>query len=166
MKAIDFTALAIKMAGFVLLVLVLSKIPEYIQSFLSLEKSGYATGTLYYILPLVIVSFACVMLLLFPYKISSKLIVTPEAKEPGQLAETHQIIGIRLLGLLLLFWSVSDMVYNLFNYLMLRNLADASFPISTYNYPYIISTGIEILFAFILLRNTKSISAYLNEISK
>ena len=103
MKAIDFTALAIKIAGLVLFVLVLSKIPEYTKSFLSVEKSGYTTNVLYYILPLAIVALACIMLFLFPYKISGKLIVTPTSQESSQPLEIHQIIGIRLLGLLLLF---------------------------------------------------------------
>ena len=166
MKILDFTALAIKIAAIVLFVLVLSSIPEYTQSFITAEKRNYSVSSLYFISPLVIIGIACVMLFLFPYKISNKFIVTPETKSNTNITNAYQIIGIRLLGLLLLFWSVSDIVFHLFNYLMLRNMADVSFSVSAYNYPYIIATGIEILFAIVLLKNATNISSYLNEISQ
>lgn len=167
MKLHDVTALTVKIAGLVLFVLVLSKIPEYVKYFASAENSQYATSSLYYILPLLIVAIACIILFLFPYKISNQLLFKSEsAPILDDLTGQFQIVAIRLLGLLLLFWAVSDIVFHIFNYLMLRNLADASFSISAYNYPLIVATGAEILFAYILLTKAKDISLYLNAVGK
>lgn len=167
MKLHDVTALTVKISGLVLFVLVLSKIPEYVKSFVSAENSQYATSSLYYILPLLIVATACIILFLFPYKISNHLLFKSESVSmPDDLTGQFQIVAIRLLGLLLLFWAVSDIVFHIFNYLMLRNLADASFSVSAYNYPLIVATGAEILFAYILLTKAKDISLYLNAVGK
>ncbi len=166
MKLHDVTALAVKIAGLVLLVILLSKIPEYVQSFASVEKSQYTISSLYYILPLLIVGIACLVLIFLPYKISNNLLFNSEVATNDSDSNNLQIIAIRLLGLLLLFWSVSDAVFHLFNYLLLRNLADTSFQISAYNYPLIIATGVEIVIAVIFLKNAKNISAYLHTVCK
>jgi hypothetical protein len=166
MKIIDLTALAIKVAGIALFVIVLSKIPDYAQFIYTAEQNKYTVSVVYLVLPLVIVAAACIVLFLFPYKLSNKLIVTPDTTEPSDLSNTYQVIGIRLLGLLLLFWSVSDMVFTLFSYLMLRDPSKSLVSVSTISYPYVIATTIEILFALFLLRYSNKISAYINEINK
>ena len=167
MKLHDVTALAVKIAGLVLFVIVLSKIPEYVKSYASVENSQYTTSSLYYILPLLIVAVGCIILFLLPYKISNHLLFKPEGSStPDNLTNQFQIVAIRLLGLLLLFWSVSDIVFHIFNYLMMRDLADVTFPISAYNYPLIVATGAEILFSYVLLTKAKTISLYLNSVGK
>jgi len=166
MKIIDLTALAIKVAGIVLFVMVLSKIPDYAQFFYTAEKNKYTVSVVYLVLPLVIVAVACIMLFLFPYKLSNKLIVAPDITEPRDLSSAYQTIGIRLLGLLLLFWSVSDMVFTLFSYLMLRDPSKTLVSVSTVSYPYVIATAVEILFALFLLKFSNKINSYLNEIAK
>lgn len=166
MKIIDLTALAIKVAGIVLFVIVLSKVPDYAQLFYTAEKNQYTVSVIYLALPLVIVAAACIGLFLFPYRLSNKLIVTPDTTDPSHISNAYQTIGIRLLGLLLLFWSVSDMVFTLFSYLMLRDPSKTLVSVSTVSYPYVISTTVEILFALFLLKYSSKISFYINEINK
>ena len=166
MKIIDLTALAIKVAGIVLFVIVLSKVPDYAQFFYTAENNKYTVSIIYLVLPLVIVVAACIGLFLFPYKLSNKLIVTPDTTDQSDINNAYQMIGIRLLGLLLLFWSVSDMVFTLFNYLMLRDPSKTLVSVSTVSYPYVIATTVEILFAIFLLRYSSKISAYINEINR
>ena len=108
MKYSDLSALALKIAGLVLFVLVLSKMPEHFQSFKSFENAQASTSIVYHLLPWAIVSFACILLILFPYKISNKLIVQPEDTTDKLSDSAIQIIGIRLLGFLLLFWAALD----------------------------------------------------------
>jgi formate hydrogenlyase subunit 3/multisubunit Na+/H+ antiporter MnhD subunit len=166
MKIIDLTALSIKIAGIVLFVIVLSKVPDYVQFFYTAEKNQYTVSELYLALPIVIVAAACIGLFLFPYKLSNKLIVTPDTTDQSHISNAYQTIGIRILGLLLLFWSVSDMVFTLFNYLMLRDPSETLVSVSTVSYPYVIATTVEILFAIFLLRYSSKISAYINEINR
>lgn len=166
MKIIDLTALTIKVAGIVLFVIVLSKVPDYAQLFYAAERNQYAVSVVYLLLPLVIVAVACIVLFLFPYKLSNKLIVTPGTADSGDSSTAYQTIGIRLLGLLLLFWSVSDMIFSLFSYLMLRDPSKTLVSVSTVSYPYVIATTVEMLFALFLLRYSSKISAYINEINR
>lgn len=167
MKLYDITALTVKIAGLVLFVIVLSKIPEYVKSYASVENSQYTTSSFYYILPLLIVAIACIILFLFPYRISNHLLFKSESSStPDNLTNQFQVVAIRLLGLLLLFWAVSDIVFHIFNYLMMRDLAGVTFPVSAYNYPLIVATGAEILFAYVLLTKAKTISLYLNSVGK
>jgi hypothetical protein len=166
MKTIDLTALAIKISGIFLFVLAISMIPDYVSTYVSIEKGARSVNVLYVIAPFFIVAIACTMLLLFPYKISNKLIVAADLSERNHSTSLYQLIAIRLLGVLLLFWSVSDMVFTLGTYLMLRDVTETAVPISALNYPYLVATGVELVFAIVLIRNSNRISTYLDEISK
>ena len=165
MKTIDLTALAIKIAGIFLFVLAVSMVPDYLATYIAAEEGARSMNVLYVIAPFVIVAVGCIMLLLFPYKISNKLIVAANSNERSQSTSPYQLIAIRLLGVLLLFWSVSDMVFNLFSYLMLRDITDTTVPVSALNYPYLVATGFELMFAIVLIRYSARISIYLDEIS-
>ena len=166
MKYSDLSALALKIAGLVLLVLVLSKMPEHFQSFKSFENAQAPTSIVYHLLPWAIVSFACIMLILFPYKISNKLIVQPEGATDKLSDSAIQIIGIRLLVFLLGFWAVSDLVYLFFIYFIFRDMAEASYGAGTYDFAALFATFAEIGFAWLLLFKAKFISGYINAVGK
>ena len=167
MKLHDVTALAIKIAGLVLFVTVLSKIPEYINSYLSYESSQNPISYLYYIIPLLIVGTACLVLVFIPYKISNHFLfesATPSSST--DIANHIQVIAIRLLALLLLFWSISDIVFHFFVYFIYRDLVDPSYATGTFDYPAVFATLVEIAFAVILLKKAKYISLYLTSADK
>lgn len=162
MKLHDVTALAIKLAGLVLFVLVLSKIPEYVNSYLSYPGSEHPYNYLFYVLPLFIVAIACLGLLFFPYTISNNLLFDSEASPSTDNINQYQIIAIRLLGLLLLFWSVSDAAYHVFVYLIYRDVIDLSYGGGTFDLPAFLTTCAEVIFSFVLLKKAKNISLLLN----
>ncbi|MFK5947425.1 MAG: hypothetical protein QM500_01485 [Methylococcales bacterium] len=160
----DVTALAVKIAGLVLFVIVLSKIPEYTKSYLQFKNSQIPINILYYILPLLIVGFACLLLFLFPYKISNYWVLDTDTinTSSSEFADNLQIIAIRLIGLLILFWSVSAIVYSVFVYLMYRDIGSVSYEANTFNYPELFSTLVNSGIAVVLLKKARNISALLN----
>ena len=168
MRLHDVTALAVKIAGLVLFVIVLSKMPEFVNSYLQFENSEIPLSYLYYILPLLIVGVACLLLFFFPYKISDYLLIDSNTTitSSSEFANQLQTIAIRLLALLLLFWSISDIVFHFFVYFMYRDIVDASFGSDTFDYPSLFTTFVELAFAVILLTKAKSISVYLNTVGK
>ena len=168
MKLHDVTALAVKIAGLVLFVIVLSKMPEYVNSYLQFENSQNPISYLYYVLPLLIVGIACLLLFFFPYKISNLLLIDSDtaSASSSDFANQLQPIAIRLLALLLLFWSISDIIFHFFVYFMYRDIVDASYGADTFDYPGLFATFVELAFALILLTKAKFISSYLNSVGK
>jgi hypothetical protein len=113
------------------------------------------------------VAIACVLLILFPYKISNVLLFnTEETSQPSALDNTVLTIGVTLLGILLLFWSVSDLTYHFFVYFLYRDSIEPSFSTGTYDYPSMYATIIEFAFALILLLKSKAISLFLTSVNK
>ena len=167
MKLHDVTALAIKISGIVLLVLTLSRIPGYVNLYLSFAGTNTPVNYLLFALPLLMVAIACVLLIFFPYKISNVLLFNAEATlQPSVLDNTILTIGIILLGILLLFWSVSDLAYHFFVYFLYRDSIDPSYSAATYDYPSLYATVVEFAFAAIMLLKSKTISFYLTSASK
>ena len=168
MKLHDVTALAVKISGLILFVIVLSKMPEYVNSYLQFENSQIPLSYLYYVLPLLIVGVACLLLFFFPYKISNYLLIDSETTtiSSSEFANQLQPIAIRLLALLLLFWSISDIVFHFFVYFMYRDIVDASYGTDTFDYPGLFATFVELAFAVILLTKAKNISTYLNSVGR
>ena len=166
MKYSDLSALAIKIAGLVLLVLLLSGLPEHIE-LLKSTQSAYSPVSVFYVaLPIAVVILASVMLILFPYKISNKLIINPDDAINLPPDNIIQVIGIRLIGFLLLFWAISDLVYYFFLYFIYRDMIEASFGAGTYDYAALLATVAELIFALFLLFRAKLISGYINAVGK
>jgi len=166
MKIHDVTSLAIKIAGLVLFVFVLSKIPEYVNSYLSYPGSEHPYNYLFYILPLFIVGVACLLLIIFPYTISNRLLFHAESITSPDAINQIQTIAIRLLALLLLFWSISDLVFYFFVYFLYRDVVEPSYSAGTYDYPSMYATVAEFVFACILLLRAKTISLHLTSVSR
>ena len=167
MKLHDVIALTIKIAGLILLVISVGRMPEYVNIFSSEEAGKYGLNALYLVSPFLVIVGISLLFILYPYKVSNQLIMSPEsASNLTEEINLLQIMAVRLLGLLLLFWSISDIVFHFFNYLMLRKASGVSMPLSGYNYPVIIATVAEIAFSVILLIKAKTISKYLNSREK
>ena len=162
MKLHDIIALTIKMSGLILLVISVASLPNLVNIISSNISEGFSLNSLFLISPFLVTSGISLIFIFLPYKISNQYVLEEEISVKNNEKVNHlQIIGIRLLGLLLLFWSISDMVFHFFNYLMLKEDSGVSLPISGYNSPLIIATIVELVFALFLLNKSKTISEYL-----
>ncbi len=163
----DITALTIKISGIVLFVLVVAKMPEHFKGYLAAQEEVRSISIWHYIVPLLIPGIFAILLVAFPYKISSKL-VFKENIQPDTDANLKriEIIAIRILGLLLLYFAISDIVFHTSNYIMLRSINQQDFPVAAYNYPYIITTAVELLFALWLLAGTNNVISLLVKIRR
>lgn len=166
MKYSDLTALAIKISGIMLLVLVLSKLPEHIELIKSAQNTYADFSLVSIVMPFVIIVVFAVILILYPYKIANKLIVSSTDQIDPSQYNIIQIISIRLLGFLLLFWATSDLVYHFFIYFIYRDIVDASFGAGAYDYAAMFATVAEFIFAVLLIYKSKTISAYINAVGK
>ncbi len=164
----DFTALAIKISGIVLLVIVASKLPEYFKAYLLEQAEMISASIWHYIVPLLIPSIVALLLITFPYKVSDSVLTKYSDSSNLKDLEGLEIIAYRFLGLLLLYWAVSDLVFHVSNYIMLKSLSQQQFPVSdhNHNYPYLIATIAEFAFAFWLLSGTKNVINILRRIRR
>ncbi len=158
----ELTALTIKISGLVLLVLVAAKLPEYFKSYLEQKELFPIWG---YVVPLLIPAIIAIVLITAPFKVSDSVILgATRLSHKGDLAQL-EVIAIRVLGLLLLFWATSDLVYHVSNHLMMSS-ADPGFPGYVYNYPYLIATVVELVFALWLLFGTNGVLALLRQVRR
>jgi len=154
----DLTALAIRISGVVLFVLIIAQLPEYLKAYII--DGGNAGSYIFwvYFLPLVIPGLASLLLFSFPYSISNKIITTSKEQNESKYDSAEiEVILIRLLGLLLLYNALSDLVFHLADILIFRNELGNNFPIEAYNYSYLFATIVEFIFSFWLLAGTSSV---------
>lgn len=163
----DLTVLAIKISGVVLFVLVISRFPEYLKSYLNESSSEGMTRFLAYFLPLMIPGFISIFLFKFPSLVADQIIVGSEGLSSCEFDfERLEIILIRVLGLLLCFYAISDLVFHVSNIVQFSRVPAIQFPLSAYNYSYLIATVVEFIFALWLLMGTKGVIQVLNRIRR
>lgn len=162
----DITALAVKISGIVLLVIVVSKLPEYFKTYLAQQNHMNPVNIWHYLMPLLIPSVVSVLLITFPSKVSNAVIFDGKAVKSSVDLNGIEIIIIRALGILLLFWAVSDLVFHISNYMRYRSVDQGSFPLVAYNYPVVIATAVEFVFAAWLLMGTNNVVQLLRKIRR
>ncbi len=162
----DITALAVKISGIVLLVIVASKLPEYLKSYLAQLEALNPISIWHYVMPLLVPSIISALLITFPRMVSNSVIFNDKAVDSSIDLKAIEIIAIRVLGVLLLFWAVSDLVFHISNYMMYRSVNQDSFPLVAYNYPVLIATVVEFVFAAWLLMGTNSVVQLLRRIRR
>lgn len=163
----DITALTIKVSGIVLFIIVVARMPEYFKDYLT-DQSAMVDGIAWrYIVPLLIPSIAALLLVLFPYSISDKVVFAAKSENEFK-TQIHEIeiVAIRILGLLLLYWAISDAVFHATNFMMLKPEVQSDFPLSAYNYPYMITTVVEAICALWLLVGTRQVVYFLTKIRR
>ncbi len=161
----DLLALSMKTAGLVLIVLLVADLPEYLKGYLALEKMTGETGLWIYALPLLLPLLLAVLFITFPYSLSDRLICSKEDLSELNL-ERFEIMAMRLLGLVLLYLGVSDLAFHLSNFMLMRSDIGQEFGASAYNYPYLLATLVELVFALLLLMRARGIQALLHRLER
>ncbi len=163
----DLTILTIKISGVVLFVLVVSRFPEYLKSYLNESSSEGLYKFWAYFLPIIIPGLISVFLFKFPSLVADQIITGSEGlSNDGFDFKKLEIVLIRVLGLLLCFYAISDLVFHLSNITQFSREPTIQFPLNAYNYSYLIATVVEFIFAFWLLVGTKGIVQILNKIRR
>ncbi len=162
----DITSLAIKISGIVLLVIVASKLPEYLKSYLAQKEALNPISIWHFVMPLLVPSVVSILLITFPRKVSDSTIFSGNTEDTSIDLSGIEVIAIRILGILLLFWAVSDLVFHISNFIMYRSVNQGDFPLAAYNYPVLIATAVEFVFAAWLLMGTNRVIQLLRKIRR
>jgi len=107
------------------------------------------------------------MLWMYPQQLSNRMVkVSPEDSIEHDLIYSIEKISVSILGLYLLFNAISDLVFNISNYLIMWATIEGDFPLAAYNYPVLIATVVELFFALWLFFKTKSIVSFIHNKAK
>ena len=161
----DLLALAIKVAGLVLIVLLLSKLPEYLKGYLVLEKMTGESGLWVYLVPLMIPLSLAVLFLTFPYSISDRLVTRKTSFSSAKLRDV-EVLAIRLLGLILLYFAISDLAYHMSSLMLTNSDAGQEMGVVPYDLSYLVATVVEMVFSLVLLLGAKSVQALLHRLER
>ena len=157
----ELTTYIIRLAGLYLVVYTCSQFPLNYFSYISqLENNIFV-----YFFPLLIPLFAGIIFIALPQTISNKLIQTKEIQLEKINTDTLLYVGIIITGSILLFYSLSDIVFHVSNYFVLKGNIDGEFPIYAYNYPAVIATVVELLFSLSLILKTKVIIKFIQKVN-
>jgi len=160
-KMKELTTYIIRLAGLYLIVYTFSQFPLNYFSYISqLENSMFV-----YFFPLLIPLFAGIVFITLPQTISNKLIKTKEVQLESIETNTLLYVGIIITGSILLFYSLSDMVFHISNYYVIKGKIDGEFPIFAYDYPTAIATVIELVFSLSLIFKTKVIIKFIRKVN-
>lgn len=154
----EITAYAVRIAGLILIVTTLVKFPAIIYAYNSQLENPFAA----YFLPLLIPLVIGMILFKFPAAFSDKYIQLPGS--PGNALKTEQYlyVGTILVGYILMFYSLSDIVFHISNYFYLKEESGGEITILAYDYPAAIATVVELLFSLALIIKAKYLVNYIN----
>jgi len=160
----DFSVLAIKISGIILLALTVSKLPEYFEQYTTRVKYMPAVTIWHFIIPIIIPSIISILLIFFPYTVCNTIIFESNIHEESDLSYKNiEIIVIRILGLLLMNWAISHLVYIVSNIIMFSSSPEQEVPKIIFHYPGMLSSIAELIFSIWLLFEAKSISNFLRK---
>jgi hypothetical protein len=118
MKLIEVASVCIRVAGLMMLVLVLRDTPQWINSIKSVGEGYGAYGAsdkqyIYYLMWFAMIAFSLLMVK-FPMTISRILVTRSEADSPliEENGEAIQIAGFTILGVYILTWAIPDFIHN------------------------------------------------------
>ena len=144
-----------------MIVFAITKFPMHYFSYISqLENSFIA-----YFFPLILQLFIGVVFFALPKSIEEMVI---KIKEPTSTEfETKQILYICIVitGFVFLFYSLSDLVFHISNYIFLKNQIEDEISILNYDYPGLIATVVELLFSLALILKAKTIITIIKKVS-
>ena len=155
----EITSLVVRIAGLILIVYTLSNVPMYYLSYISqLENSAIA-----YSLPLLVPLIAGVILFKFPGLFSDAFIKIEAENINKPETTAYLYLGLVLIGFILLFYALSDIVFHISNYLLLISFTDIEPTILNYDYPSLIATFIELIFSIALITKPKPIIKFVKK---
>ncbi|USF86400.1 hypothetical protein [Candidatus Endoriftia persephonae] len=153
--------LLIKVSGIVIVVFAVTAIPGHINSFLHQGQDTLAKFAMWVIFPLIAPVIIGLLMWSFPGTITNRVFdKSIESSESNRAAEEIERIAVTILGLILLFFALSDLAFN-FTYVYFTNKENAgvitSFRISPEDWGHIVGTIVEIAFALTILLKSKGV---------
>jgi len=154
----DTLTLSIRIAGLVLVIYTLSQTPVHSMAYTIRPEYGLIS----YLLPSLIPVLAGIIMLMFPNTIGNSLSkVSPEIISIENPKRTVQV-GCIVLGIIFLFFSITDIVYHLFTAIALEMSVKYDLSLQTFDYPGAIATVIEIFFSLLLIFKSKMLVTKIN----
>ncbi len=149
----DLSNISVRIVGLALVVYALAWLPSQHYIYTLRPESEY----LLFIIPSLIPAIAGFIMLYFPItigrKIEQSIPDTIKIDDPSAILN----IGCILIGLLLLFYSISDLVFHLSTMAILGYSPQAELSELTFDYPSLIATIFELMFALLLVLKSKII---------
>lgn len=154
----EITAYAVRIAGLILIVTILAKFPMVIYAYTNQIEYSIAV----YFLPLLTPLFIGVVLFKFPASFSDKFINLSSSTDMALNTEQYLYVGTILVGYVLLFYSLSDIVFHVSNYYYLKSASGGEITYLVYDYPTVIATIVELVFSITLIIKAKYLVKYIN----
>ena len=150
----DITTLAVRIAGLAIIIFTTIEIPRYAYAFASqLEKNVFVFS-----LPILLCMTIGIILFKFPKTFSDAFV---KLDEPVSVNATELFtLGLKLVGFVLLFYALSDAIYWIAYYIQLKIATGASITIMNFDFPAVIATVVELLFALSLILKTKTMTGF------
>jgi len=164
----ELSKLLIKVAGMVVIVIAITSIPSHINGFLYQGQDTLSNFIKWVLLPLSPPLIVGYLMWSFPGTITNK-IIEKNSEQTTNTVSLNEIerVAITTLGLVLMFYALSDIVFN-FTYVLAENaghsIMSTEFRISAENWGHIAGTLVEILFALTLLIKANGVILLLNKL--
>jgi len=156
----QLSSLLVKVAGIVLIVYAISGIPNNINSYLFQGKDTAINFAVWVIIPVLFPFLIGMAMWKFPTIITNKVINGVSNEVEGNTFRELELIALTILGLVLLFFALSDITFNLI-YVWATNQVNNSpvsaLLISPEDWGHIAGTFVEIIFALVLLFRSKGV---------
>lgn len=147
--------LFLKLSGFIIVVSVISNMPNFFGALLNYRNNEVDTLIVAYFVVINCIPFIVGVWMIF---FSSK----NEVECKFNIKE-YKHVFIFGLGVYLLFVSFSDIVFHISSFLFIRNDVGMSFNIRSYNYPMMIATIFELIFSIALIVFSKKINNFIGK---
>ena len=158
----DFSTLSVRIAGLVLIVITLAKLPVHSMAYTIRPEYGILS----YALPSIIPIVAGIILYMFPKTFSAAFVrVAPDSFKVDRPDELLRI-GLILTGVALLFFSLSDIVFHSSSLAFLYYSDSYELSIISFDYPSFIATVIELIFSLALIFRARTLIEYLRKQSR
>ena len=154
----EITTYAVRIAGLILIVSTLVKFPSIIYAYNSQLENPFAA----YFFPLFIPLFFGVIFFKLPATFSDKYIKLPTSSKNTLETKQYLYVGTILVGYILLFYSLSDIVFHISNYFYLKEASGGEITILAYNYPAAIATVVELAFSLVLVIKANAVINFIN----
>ncbi|MDH5573294.1 MAG: hypothetical protein OEY89_16145 [Gammaproteobacteria bacterium] len=155
----ELTSLGIRLSGLILIVYTLSSVPMYYLSYISQLENSAIT----YSLPILVPLIAGLVLFKFPNTFSDAFIKI-ETNNLGKPEITEYLyLGLVLIGFILFFYALSDIVFHISNYFWIKNFTEIEPTLMNFDYPSVIATIIELIFSMAIIIKTKPIIQFVKK---
>lgn len=153
----ELTSLCVRIAGLLLIVFSLLKVPTLFIAYMSQIENSILVYSFPIIFPLVV----GVVFFKFPNSFSDTYIRLKPDELVKLNANEYLQLGLILIGVILVFYSLSDLIVHIGDYFSLKNKTGAAPTILNYDYPVLIATIVEFIFSLFLIIKPKSVIVFI-----